>query len=78
MPPDLPDSVVTVSPDFKKHYMQAFAAEYYGLDAICGVGLRKALKFFVKYYLIAVSKRIEVDDRVQQCLLRFRVTSPVN
>jgi hypothetical protein len=47
-----PDSVVEVSPNFVLIYTQAIAAESQSLDQIAGIGLRKALEFLVKDFLI--------------------------
>ncbi len=41
-----------ISPEFVKIYNQAKAAEEYGLDAVCGMGYRRALEFLVKDYLV--------------------------
>lgn len=60
-PPELPESVCQVSPNFENFYSQAMAAEHYGLDEVCGVGLRKALEFLVKDYLTSISETLGVD-----------------
>ena len=48
----LPESVVDVSSNFVEIYNQALAAEAFGLDQITGIGLRKALEFLIKDFLI--------------------------
>jgi hypothetical protein len=47
-----PDSVAKVSPNFVLIYTQAIAAESQSLDQIAGIGLRKALEFLMKDFLI--------------------------
>lgn len=47
-----PDSITAVSPDFVKIYNQAMMAESIELDQITGIGLRKALEFLIKDFLI--------------------------
>jgi hypothetical protein len=46
------DSISEVSPDFIKIYNQAMAAESQNLDQMTGIGLRKALEFLIKDFLI--------------------------
>ena len=46
------DIIKEVSPDFEKIYNQAYYAEQFSLDQICGVGYRKALEFLIKDYLM--------------------------
>lgn len=52
-PPDLPEEIKKLSPNFMEIYGQAAAAEQYGLNQIAGVGYRKALEFLVKDYCIS-------------------------
>lgn len=47
---DLPEEIHLEYPEFSKIYAQALSAEAYGLDEIAGIGLRKALEYFVKRY----------------------------
>jgi hypothetical protein len=47
--------ITDASPEFVRIYNQALAAEQAQLDAIAGVGFRKALEFLVKDYLISVA-----------------------
>ena len=46
------NTIKGVSPSFITIYNQAFYAEQFSLDQICGVGYRKALEFLIKDYLI--------------------------
>ena len=48
----LPDSVAEVSPSFVEIYNQALGAEAFSLDQMTGIGLRKALEFLIKDFLI--------------------------
>jgi hypothetical protein len=47
-----PDSIVSVSPAFVEIFNQALTAESAGLDQISGIGLRKAIEFLIKDFLI--------------------------
>jgi hypothetical protein len=49
---EFPDSIPQISKDFVEIYNQAMAAEGYGLEQITGIGLRKALEFLIKDFLI--------------------------
>ncbi len=51
-PANFPDSVINISSNFISIYNQAIAAEVAGLDQISGIGLRKALEFLIKDFLI--------------------------
>ncbi len=46
------DTIKSISPNFVEIYDQATAAESYKLDQIAGVGLRKAIEFLIKDFLI--------------------------
>jgi len=46
------ESIADVSSDFIEIYNQAMTAESHGLDQITGIGLRKALEFLIKDFLI--------------------------
>lgn len=46
------DTIKLVSPNFVEIYDQAIAAESFELDQIAGGGLRKALEFLIKDFLI--------------------------
>ena len=47
-----PESIRETSPVFGEIYEQALAAESAGLDQLVGVGLRKALEFLIKDFVI--------------------------
>ena len=46
------NTVIKISPIFERIYNQAYFAEQYSLEQICGVGYRKALEFLIKDYLM--------------------------
>ena len=46
------ENIFSFSPAFIEIYNDAIAAEGYGLDNIVGIGLRKALEFLIKDYLL--------------------------
>ncbi len=50
--PIVPECVREISPQFLEVYTQSLAAEANQLDQIVGIGLRKALEFLVKDFLI--------------------------
>lgn len=52
-PPDIPEEIKQLSPNFVEIYGQAAAAEQYQLSQIAGVGYRKGLEFLVKDYCIS-------------------------
>lgn len=58
--------ISSISPTFASIYNQAYHAEQYNLDQICGVGYRKALEFLIKDYLISK----EEDDAVKENIKR--------
>lgn len=51
---NIPKEIETFSPKFVEIYTQALTAEYYNLHEITGIGLRKAIEFLVKDYLIQI------------------------
>lgn len=55
------DTIKGISPSFITIYNQAFYAEQFFLDQICGVGYRKALEFLIKDYLMQ-----EIDDEAKK------------
>lgn len=85
-PTTFPKEVADTSPTFVTVYNQAMAAEAHGLDQLTGIGLRKALEFLVKDFLIAQNASLKPivekkllgacisdhvgDDRIKQCALR--------
>ena len=46
------NTIKDISPSFISIYNQAFYAEQFSLDQVCGVGYRKALEFLIKDYLL--------------------------
>jgi hypothetical protein len=80
------NEIQELSPNFVHIYNQAFAAEQYQLDEICGPGYRKALEFLIKDYacsehpsdeaeikkafLAACIKQYIEDVRIQQTAKR--------
>lgn len=53
---NIPDGIEKLSPQFTEIYTQALTAEYYKLDKIAGIGLRKSIEFLIKDYLINYKK----------------------
>lgn len=53
---DIPKEITETFPKFVKIYKQALISEYYGLDEIIGISLRKSIEFLVKDYLIRIMK----------------------
>lgn len=60
-------TIAAISEDFVEIYEQAAAADYYGLNQICGVGYRKALEFLIKDYIIQGDEKLR--DKVETLLL---------
>ena len=56
--------VQQTSPDFIEIFTQAHIAESQGLDQINGIGLRKALEFLIKDFIISESDDMELHERV--------------
>jgi hypothetical protein len=52
-PPQLKDTIKTISPEFCNAFWHSLIAEENGLTSICGAGYRRALEFLVKDYLIS-------------------------
>lgn len=61
------EKIKTLSPDFQKIYNEAFQAEQYQLNEICGVGYRKSLEFLIKDYLC--SKAPNESERIKNMFL---------
>lgn len=55
-----PEIIESLSQTYVEVRHQAAAAETYGLDQIVGIGLRKALEFLIKDYLVA---RVPAEER---------------
>jgi hypothetical protein len=66
-PPTVSEEVRAVSPTFVEVYRQALAAESQGLDQLTGIGLRKALEFLVKDFLVA--ERPNDADKIKSTML---------
>ena len=66
-PETFPESIQSISPDFIIIYRQAYHAEQYHLDQICGAGYRKALEFLIKHF--AVHKHSEKKAEIEKALL---------
>jgi hypothetical protein len=66
-PPEVDEAIANISPNFVKIYGQALEAERLGLDEICGCGLRRAVEFLVKDYLIR--KRPDDTDSIKKTFL---------
>lgn len=60
------NEIKTVSPNFVEIFNQAFNAESYGLNQICGPGYRKALEFLIKDYAISKSPTSKDDIENKQ------------
>jgi len=63
-----------ISPDFVEIYNQAMAAESYGLDQISGIGLRKALEFLIKDFVILKNPGDQTSIEkmpLQQCIEKY-------
>lgn len=58
---NIPEEIEKVSPKFVEIYTQALTAEFYGLSEITGIGLRKAIEFLVKDYLIYFNENISSE-----------------
>ena len=61
------ETILKLSPSFIKIYNQAIAAEAYDLDQIVGMGLRKALEFLIKDFVIKLNP--EKDATIRKTLL---------
>lgn len=64
---DIPKEITETFPKFVKIYKQALISEYYGLDEIIGISLRKSIEFLVKDYLIRILK--EKEDVIEKISL---------
>lgn len=63
-----PESVETISPDFRKIFNEAHTAEENGLKEVAGPGYRKALEFLVKDFLL--KHRFKDDQQQQDTVLK--------
>ena len=66
-PPLVEDAVREISPNFVEIYGQALAAERSGLNQVSGCGLRRAVEFLIKDYLI--QKRPQDSDAIEKAFL---------
>jgi hypothetical protein len=76
--PHIPEEVASTSPLFPEIYIQAIAAETYGLHQIAGGGYRKAVEFLIKDYCIFINKAAENEIKssyLAPCINKF-VDSP--
>ncbi len=64
---DFSENIQKVSNSFVDIYNQSIVAEGHGLNHITGIGLRKALEFLIKDYL--VSKKPEITDQILMKML---------
>jgi len=55
------EEITEISENFVDILNQSLAAEKYGLSQIVGIGLRKALEFLIKDYIIYLNKDLEED-----------------
>ena len=75
---DFADTIKTISPNFVEIYNQALDAESHGLVEIVGIGMRKALEFLIKDFVI--SEHPELKDAIlgnflSNCIKNY-VTDP--
>jgi hypothetical protein len=61
------DIIARISKSFIEIYNQAYMAEQYGLNEICGTGYRKALEYLIKDYLIQENN--ELSEKIRKTLL---------
>lgn len=61
------ETINSISTSFITIYNEAYSAEQYNLNEICGVGYRKALEFLIKDYL--VKKNPADSEKIQKKLL---------
>lgn len=70
---NIPEEVEKISPKFVEIYTQALTAEFHGLSEITGIGLRKAIEFLVKDYLINYKK--QNSDTIKKMFLNKAIDS---
>lgn len=61
----IPETIVSISPYFIQLYNEAQHAKAMGLDNIFGIGLRKALEFLIKDYIIHTKSATEDEIKSQ-------------
>lgn len=62
--PEFPPEVASLSSSFVEIFTQAMAAESAGLDQLVGIGLRKALEFLLKDFV--VSQEPSNEDKIRR------------
>lgn len=67
-PPNIPEVVEEVSPKFADIYKQSLEADAKNLTQLVGAGLRKAVEFLVKDYLI--DRNPEEEEKYKRTHLR--------
>lgn len=65
--PELPKAISDGFKDFAEIYNQALEAQHWGLSQIAGPGLRKALEFLIKDYVIR--KKPDEVDKIKRLVL---------
>jgi hypothetical protein len=75
-PPQIDKQIRAVSPNFVRIYGQALEAERLGLDQICGGGLRRAVEFLVKDYLIQT--QAEKAEAIKKTFLGTCIENYIN
>jgi hypothetical protein len=72
---EFPTYIRKFSPKFCHIYNQAYKAEQYDLEEICGLGFRKSFEFLIKDYVIINKSKDEVkkikDMQIMQCINTF-------
>jgi len=63
------DQINAISSNFSVIYNQAFFAEQYELNQICGTGYRKALEFLVKDFAISMTDSEPDKERIKKKFL---------
>ncbi|AEQ24640.1 TPA: DUF4145 domain-containing protein [Streptococcus pyogenes] len=66
IPTDLPKELQSLSAQGTRTYIQAIQAEIDGYDTLVGIGLRKALEFFLKDFLILTNPDNKEDIQEKQ------------
>ena len=77
-PSDLPECITKLSQSFVEVYTQALRANYYGLDDLFGLALRKAFEFLIKDYCISKNPGDESDIKKEFLgnVIKHRVSDP--
>lgn len=71
---EIHETIIKISPDFEKIYLESNLAEQDNLFEICGAGYRKALEFLIKDYLIKLEpdKSTEIESSfLGKCIKTF-------